>query len=117
MFNNNNNNKEKTMPTPKCITCGKNLKRRSQTYYSKKEPYSGNMICYREKTRPPEPDIPPDNPHDKVTILGRPYPVYDYTLWDGVSYYYYLGRYRFCGVNCAARYGIKHLPKKERGGL
>ena len=101
------------MKKPKCITFNKHLKRRSNTYYGKKEPYSGNMICYRKKTNQPTPDIPPDNPHDKITILVRPYPTYDYTLWDGVSYYYYLGKYRFCGVNCAARYAIKHLQKKE----
>ncbi len=102
------------MKKPKCITCGKSLKRRSHTYYNKKEPYSGNMICYRKKTNPPTPDMPPENPNDKVTICGTPYPTYNYTLWDGESYYYYLSRYRFCSVNCAAMYGIKHLPKKER---
>ena len=40
--------------------------------------------------------------------------MYSYKLWDGESYHYYLGRYRFCGVNCTAKFGIKHLPKKER---
>ncbi len=101
------------MKIPKCITCGKNLKRLSKSYRMMKEPYSGNMICYGKKTHPPTPDIEPDNPNDKITLLGRPYPVYDYTIWDGESYYYYKGRYRFCGVNCTAKYGIRHLPKRE----
>ena len=127
---NNNNNKETTMPKPKCITCNKNIKRKSHTYRYMKEPYSGNMICYRvKKNRVGEWDwnSPLENytdahgnVKDRPTIFIPKVPeqyTYNYTLWDGVSYYYYLGRYRFCGVNCAARYGIKHLPKKERGGL
>ena len=39
----------KKRKAPKCITCGKNLKRNSYRYIRKKEPYKGNMICYNKK--------------------------------------------------------------------
>ena len=106
------------MPKPKCITCGKNIKRRSHTYYNKKEPYSGNMICYRvKKTRVGEWDH--NGPYetytdnygevkDRPTIFIPKVPEeykYEYHLWDGVSYYYYQGK-NFCGVTCAARWAV-----------
>ena len=41
----------KKRKAPKCITCGKNLKRNSYRYIRKKEPYKGNMICYNKKNK------------------------------------------------------------------
>ena len=99
---------------PKCIRCKKNLKRVSYTYYGKKEPYNGNMICYRKKTNPPTPDQPPEHKHDKVTILGRPYSTYDYTLWDGISYRYLWGQYKFCGQQCAAMWACAFVGKAKK---
>jgi len=96
---------------PKCITCGKNLRRVSYTYYGRKEPYKGNMICYRKKTNQPSPD---EDYGNGITIKGINYLTYDYTLWDGETYDYYLGRYRFCGVNCCAKYGLSKLPRHEK---
>ena len=103
---------------PKCITCGKNLRRKSDSFYNKEEPYKGNMICYRvKKTRVGEWDY--NGPYetyidgygetkDRPTIFIPKVPekyIYSYTLWDGVSYYYYYGK-NFCGVNCAARWAV-----------
>ena len=102
----------KKRKAPKCISCGKNLKRNSKRYIDEKEPYKGNMICYNKKTNPPTPDEKSDC--GKFIFKGRAFPEYDYTLWDGESYWYFWGRYRFCGVNCAARYGISKLPKHEK---
>ena len=97
---------------PRCIKCNKLLKRKSKSFCSELEPYKGNMICYRKKINPPTEDVKSDN--GNFTFPGRKYPTYNYTIWDGESYCYYLGRYRFCGVNCAAGYGISKLPKKEK---
>ena len=47
----------KKRKAPKCITCGKNLKRNSYRYIHKKEPYKGNMICYNKKTNPDKLDV------------------------------------------------------------
>ena len=95
----------KKTKAPKCITCGKNLRRKSESFYNKEEPYKGNMICYRvKKTRVGEWDY--NGPYetyvdgygetkDRPTIFIPKVPeqyTYSYTLWDGVSYYYYYGK-------------------------
>ena len=110
----------KKRKSPKCITCGKNLRRRSEYVHSQQEPYKGNMICYRvKKTRVGEWDhnSPYETYKDKSTGDMRERPTefipkvpeeytYDYILWDGVSYYYYRGK-NFCGVTCAARWAVR----------
>ncbi len=109
----------KKRKAPKCITCGKNLRRKSKTYSSQKEPYKGNMICYRFKKRRLGTwnfDGPYENYKDKRTGELRERPTifiprvpeqyaYDYILWDGVSYWYYRGK-NFCGVTCAAKWAV-----------
>ena len=94
----------KKTKAPKCIICNKNLQRVTRSCWNEREPYKGNMICYRVKHKPASPDF-------------LKYDTWSYTLWDGESYKYYMGRYRFCGVNCCAKYGIKHLPKSEKPKL
>ena len=93
------------MKKPKCITCGKTLKRKTTSVLMAKEPYKGNLICLQSKQQVV--DGWTSSQFKKGDIM------YSYKLWDGESYYYYLGRYRFCGVNCTAKYGIRHLPKRE----
>jgi len=105
---------------PKCITCSKNLRRKSESVFSKKEPYKGNMICYRVKKRRVgewDLDSPYETYKDKHTGDIRERPTvfipkvpeeyeYSYTLWDGVSYYYYRGK-NFCGVTCAGMWAVR----------
>ena len=108
----------KKTKVPKCITCGKNLRRKSEWVHSQKEPYKGNMICYRvKKTRVGDWDY--NSPYETYTdkygdLKERPTIFipkvpekynYEYYLWDGVSYYYYKGK-NFCGVTCAARWAV-----------
>ena len=83
---------------PKCKRCRKPLKRKSDSFIGKKEPYKGNMICYRKKTYPKGQDR--YDPNLKVTYIAMP-TTYSYTVWDGVSYQYWRGK-EFCGTGCAA---------------
>ena len=85
----------------KCLYCGKNLKRFSHSKHHEKEPYKGNLICYRKKT-----SIYPwkEKEEDKKC--------YSYILWDGESYHSEGGF--FHGKQCAARYAVA-LVKKRRG--
>ena len=113
---------------PKCIRCKKNLKRRSHTYHSKKEPYNGNMICYRVKKRRLgewDHNSPYENYKDKRTGDIRERPTvfipkvpeeynYSYTLWDGISYQYLWGHYKFCGQQCAAMWACAFVGKAKK---
>ena len=111
-MNTNEGKNMKKRKAPKCITCGKNLRRNSKFYFDERKPYKGNMICYNKKTIPPVPDDVSDD--GKITYIGFPFTRYQYILWDGETYFYFKGRYKFCGVNCAANYGISKLPKHEK---
>ena len=101
------NKLKETMKKPKCISCDKTLRRVTQDIRNQKESYKGNLICYMKK---------------KIIVDGFLIPslnikqgdtIYSYRLWDGESYHYYLGKYKFCGVNCAAKYGIKQLTNRN----
>jgi hypothetical protein len=106
-FNNNqggvkapHNNKENTMPKPKCKTCDKTLRRVTQDVRNQKEPYNGNLICYHKKQEVV------DGWYTDTIKQGDT--IYSYKLWDGVSYKLFHGK-KFCGVNCAAMYAVRRL--------
>tara|TARA_R100001460_G_C3532508_1_gene173679 strand:+ start:920 stop:1228 length:309 start_codon:yes stop_codon:yes gene_type:complete len=95
-----NNNKEKTMPKPKCKTCNKTLKRVTQHLVNQKEPYNGNLICYDKKQEVV------DGWYNNTIKQGDT--IYSYRLWDGESYQFFHGK-KFCGRHCAAMYAVRRL--------
>jgi len=88
------------MNKPKCKTCNKTLKRVTQNVTMAKEPYQGNLICYRKKQEVVQ------GWTSKNFKQGDT--MYSYKLWDGESYKYFYGK-KFCGRHCAAMYAVRRL--------
>ena len=94
------NNKGGNMVKPKCKTCNKTLPRVTQDFRNQKEPYQGNLICYRKKQEVVQ------GWTNKNFKQGDT--MYSYRLWDGESYKYFYGK-KFCGRHCAAMYAVRRL--------
>ena len=79
----------KKIKIPRCIHCNKPLARKTISKDNQKEPYRGNMICYKVKK----------------AVWGENIFSYSYILWDGESRWYFYGK-KFCGRKCASMWAV-----------
>ena len=86
----------------KCVNCEGKFRRKSETFHNCKEPYKGNMICYRQKEHKLHSLSLGNHYHDKLIQGDYIRSEYSYILWDGESYHNEGGY--FCSGKCSKQF-------------
>ena len=87
----------------KCVNCSGDFRKFSRSHFDKKEPYKGNMICYKTSEHKHYKSM--GGPYDPVTYGDYTHSTYSYVLWDGETYRTTAGSMYFCSGKCEKEFG------------
>ena len=89
----------------KCVNCSGDFRRFSRSHVNKKEPYKGNMICYKTSEHKIYDQILVTDEYQEIINGDYSHSTYDYTLWDGETYRTTAGSMYFCSGKCEKEFG------------
>ena len=89
----------------KCVNCSGGFRRCSTSHHMKKEPYRGNMICYKTSEHKHYDKILVTDQYQELKKGDYTHSTYSYVLWDGETYRTTAGSMYFCSGKCEKEFG------------